>query len=63
MKIANVAELSSLHPKCSIFRFVESRSSIILILCIFRCICYVSEAYSEPSQPCTVAIGNKRRIL
>ena len=45
-KLLNIAELNSLHPKRSIFRFVESRWSIKLILCIFRCICYVLLAYS-----------------
>ena len=35
MDMLNIAELSSLYPKRSIFRFFECRWSMIFILCIF----------------------------
>ena len=41
LKLLNVGELNFLYPKHSIF----------WIFCIFRYICYILVAYSEPIQP------------
>ena len=59
MEMLNIAELSSLRPKRSIYRFAESRWSKYSFSVFFSHICYVSEAYSEPSQPSQMKLYEK----
>ena len=49
MVIANVAELSFLHPKRSIFH-IYMKYNIDDTFLLFMCIGFLSEVYSEPRQ-------------